>query len=110
MNVPSLYNSPHSGNGNERPWFSILPLGNPIDHSPKLDGEQSAESQTPKPQIKSELFATPSIQERLMLLQPICSSTPQITSLEEKLETVRNSNKDNKRAPIPKGEKQFILL
>ena len=97
LNVPSMYSSSGHTNVNERPWFSILPLGNPIDHSPRLDFEQG----------HSVSESGHSIQERLMSLTPL---QPQIVALEEKLESVRKLNIDDKRMPIPKGLKIVFVI
>ena len=100
LNVPSLYNSgQNGGNFYERPWFSILPLGNPIDHSPKL--ETDAHKPTP-------IFDGPKpFPDHMSLsLGPI---QHQISALEDKLESVRKMNTDHKRMPVPKGDIMLII-
>jgi hypothetical protein len=64
----------------EKPWFSILPIGNPVDH-----------------QIKNsefkDMFPPPAYVDTI---------TPQINALEAKLDQLRSLTLDSTRAPIPK--------
>ena len=99
LNVPTLYNSGQNGGCYERPWFSILPLGNPIDHSPKL------ETDAHKPVFEQ---ATKPFPDHMSLsLGPI---QHQISALEDKLESVKKLNTDHKRMPVPKGDKFALPL
>ena len=63
----------------EKPWFSILPLGNPIDHQAKFI------------EAKENSFCVDSI-------------TPQINALEAKLEELRNIDLEQFRSPVPKDK------
>ena len=79
---PSLVNNNNNGNitngmVGEKPWFSILPQGNPVDHQSK-----NADS-------KDMSF--------------VDTITPQIEALEVKLEELRNLELDKERAMIPKN-------
>ncbi len=64
-----------ASNNNEKPWFSILPIGNPIDHQAKLLD------------CKTDLFED--------------NITPQINALEAKLEELRSQDFEKERHPIP---------
>lgn len=78
---PSLVNNNGSisnGTMGEKPWFSILPLGNPVDHQAKLMDAKN-----------ENMFNVDNI-------------TPQINALEAKLDELRNMNLDKYRHPIPK--------
>lgn len=105
LNVPNPSYSTGGSffNSSEKPWFSILPLDNPIEFTPHLS-KTSLPSLTANKENNSR-FASPSIPDRLMQLQPIFSSTPiniQIESLERKLEEMKKRPKIGTRAPIPK--------
>ena len=110
LNVP---NPNHSSNNNyfnssEKPWFSILPLDNPIEFNPHVTkttlGSASTNTMVNRPE-NSSTFASPLIPDRLMQLTAMCSSAPlhaQIEILEGKLEDMKKGAKVGKRAPIPK--------
>ena len=104
LNVPNP-NSSMNGNyigASEKPWFSILPLDNPIDFNPHVAKGSSSNNLAHRFEHNSS-FASPLIPDRIM--GPISSSTPinqQIEILEGKLEEIKKGSKVNKRDPIPK--------
>ena len=63
-------------NVNESPWFSILPIGNPIDHQARL------------------------IEEAKDAVNPD-TLTPQINALEAKLDQLKSLDLERDRALIP---------
>ncbi len=68
---------PNAMGSTEKPWFSILPLGNPVEHQP------------PKTELPNTF--------------PNDTITPQIEHLEQRLELLRSICQDEKRMPIPKS-------
>ena len=105
LNVPNPNSSNNYVGASEKPWFSILPLDNPIEFNPHVTKSSIASSSTNNRSENGTTFASPLMPERMMNLNPMCSSTTlnaQIEILEGKLEEMKKGTKVAKRAPIPK--------
>ena len=107
LNVPNPNNSSNTNyfGSSEKPWFSLLPLNNPIEFNPHVAKSAQASASTNNLVNRSEnsySFASPMIPDRLLTSY---TSTPihvQIEMLEGKLEEAKKGAKAAKRAPIPK--------
>ena len=77
--TPKDQQSSYPSTISEKPWFSILPLGNPIDHQAKFI------------EAKENSFCVDSI-------------TPQINALEAKLEELRSIDLEQFRNPVPQDK------
>ena len=105
LNVPNPNNSSSNQyvGAAEKPWFSILPLDDPMDFNPHAAKASLASVTSASNNLNT--FASPLVPDRLAHLNPMCSSTPiqtQIDVLEGKLEEMKKGTKVSRRDPIPK--------
>lgn len=75
--------------GLDKPWFSLLPLDEPLDNFLKFE------------ELRRELYLASTDDKTQALLQAQCPVNPQIALLELKLEEIKKANVCSGRDEIP---------